>query len=172
GVGELNEMFAAVEEIYIDPLLKQWAVELVRATRSDDAIEMGASVRASLALERIARARALVEGRDYVIAEDIERLFAPVVGHRLILSADALIGSDASESDLLDGILAACLERVPRPEPDWEAGAPPEGQGAPRASVPSPSSHAGALSACGSASIEAHGGDRETRSRARGPTVR
>ena len=123
GVGELNDMFAAVEEIYIDPLLKQWAVELVRATRSDDAIEVGASVRGSLALERMARARALVEGRDYVIAEDIERLFAPVVGHRLILSADALIGSDASESDLLDGILAACLERVPRPEPNWEAGA-------------------------------------------------
>src|SRR6476619_7163551 len=62
GVGELNDMFAAVEEIYIDPLLKQWAVELVRATRSDDAIEVGASVRGSLALERMARARALVEG--------------------------------------------------------------------------------------------------------------
>ena len=84
-------------------------------------------MRGSLALERMARAWALVEGRDYVIAEDIERLFAPVVGHRLILSADALIGSDASESDLLDGILAACLERVPRPEPNWEAGATPEG---------------------------------------------
>ena len=127
GVGELTDMFAAVEEIYIDPLLKQWAVELVRATRSDDAIEVGASVRGSLALERMARARALVEGRDYVVAEDIERLFAPVVGHRLILSADALIGSDASESDLLDSILSACLERVPRPEPNWEAGAAPEG---------------------------------------------
>ena len=127
GVGELTDMFAAVEEIYIDPLLKRWAVELVRGTRGDDAIEVGASVRGSLALERMARARALVEGRDYVIAEDIERLFAPVVGHRLILSADALIGSDASESDLLDSILAACLERVPRPEPNWEAGAAPEG---------------------------------------------
>ena len=100
----------------------------MRGTRSDDAIEIGASVRGSLALERMARAWALVDGRDYVIAEDIERLFAPVVGHRLILSADALIGSDASESDLLDGILAACLERVPRPEPNWEAGAAPEGQ--------------------------------------------
>src|SRR4051794_26727310 len=127
-LGELADVFAAVEEIYIDPLLKHWAVELVRGTRSDDAIEMGASVRASLALERMARATALVEGRDYVIAKDIERLFAPVVGHRLILSADALIGSDASEGDLLDGILAACLERVPRPEPDWEAGATPEGR--------------------------------------------
>ena len=45
-----------------------------------------------------------------------------------ILSADALIGSDASESDLLDGILTACLERVARPEPNWEAGGAPEGQ--------------------------------------------
>jgi MoxR-like ATPase len=127
-VGELADVFAAVEEIYIDPLLKRWAVELVRGTRHDAAVEVGASVRGSLALERMARAQALVHGRDYVVSADIERLFGPVVGHRLILSADALIGSDASESDLLDGILAACLERVPRPEPNWEAGAGPEGQ--------------------------------------------
>jgi MoxR-like ATPase len=127
GLAELADVFAAVEEIYIDPLLKRWAVELVRGTRAGGSIEVGASVRGSLALERMARARALVEGREYVTAEDIEQLFGPVVGHRLILSADALIGSDASESDLVEEILAACLERVPRPEPNWEAGATPEG---------------------------------------------
>ncbi len=127
-VAELATVFDAVEEIYIDPLLKQWAVELVRSTRTLESIEIGASVRGSLALERMARARALVEGRDYVVADDIERLFAPVVGHRLVLSADALIGSDESDAELLDGILAACLERVPRPEPNWEAEAAPEGR--------------------------------------------
>jgi MoxR-like ATPase len=127
-VAELASVFDAVEEIYIDPLLKQWAVELVRSTRTLESIEIGASVRGSLALERMARARALVEGRDFVVADDIERLFAPVVGHRLVLSADALIGSDETDAELLDGILAACLERVPRPEPNWEAEAAPEGR--------------------------------------------
>src|SRR3954468_3304113 len=125
-LGELAAVFAAVEEIYIDPLLKHWAVELVRSTRSLDAVEIGASVRGSLALERMARAWALVAGRDYVVADDIERLFGPVVGHRLVLAPDALIGSDQSDSELLEGILGACLEQVPRPEPDWEAGAGPE----------------------------------------------
>ena len=128
------------------------------AARERRVVEIGASVRGSLALERMARARALVEGRDYVVAEDIERLFAPVVGHRLILSADALIGSDASdERRCSTAILAACLERVPRPEPDWEAGATPEGHEPGGASARSPSSRAGGSSAFASASIEARG---------------
>ena len=78
-LSELPVVFAAHEEVYIDPLLKQWAVELVRATRSLDIVEVGASVRGSLALERMARALALVLGRDYVVAEDLERLFRLVV---------------------------------------------------------------------------------------------
>jgi len=127
-VADLAAVFAAVEEVYIDPLLKQWAVELVRSTRSLETVEIGASVRGSLALERMARARALVEGRDFVVADDVERLFAPVVGHRLVLSADALIAGDQSDAELLDGVLAACVEHVPRPEPNWEAEAAPEGR--------------------------------------------
>ena len=55
-LSELPVVFAAHEEVYIDPLLKRWAVELVRATRSLDIVEVGASVRGSLALERMARA--------------------------------------------------------------------------------------------------------------------
>jgi MoxR-like ATPase len=120
---ELSALFAAVEEVYIDPLLKRWALELVRATRSIDLVEVGASVRGSLALERMARAWALVQGRSFVTADDVELLFGPVIGHRLILSADALMR--ASDGDLLGEVFAACLERVPRPEPDWEAGAAP-----------------------------------------------
>ena len=122
GIDELSAVFTAVEEVYIDPLLKQWAVELVRVTRTLDAVEVGASVRGSLGLERMARAWALVQGCEFVAAEDLARLFRPVVGHRLVLSADALMGAE-SDSDLIDDIFTACLERVPRPEPDWEAGA-------------------------------------------------
>ena len=55
-------LVAAVEDVYIDPLLKRWAVELVRATRELEQVEVGASVRASLALERAVRAWALIDG--------------------------------------------------------------------------------------------------------------
>ena len=120
-------VFTAVEDIYIDPLLKRWAVELVRATRTTTRRGRRLGARQPRARADGARQGARRRAR-LRVAEDIERLFAPVVGHRLILSADALIGSDASESDLLDGILAACLERVPRPEPNWEAGASAGGQ--------------------------------------------
>ena len=121
-VDELPALFTAVEEVYIDPLLKRWAVELVRSTRTSDAVEAGASVRGSLALERMARAWALVSGREFVVADDLERLFPPVVGHRLVLSPDVVMGSGATESELVAGILSTCLDRVPRPEPDWEPG--------------------------------------------------
>jgi MoxR-like ATPase len=123
---DLTAVFAAVEEVYIDPLLKRWALELVRETRTLEMVEIGASVRGSLALERMARAWALVDGRAFVVADDVEELFPAVIGHRLIVSAEALMSAPQGDGALVDDILATCLERVPPPEPDWEAGAAPE----------------------------------------------
>jgi MoxR-like ATPase len=125
-LGGLERLFAAVELVYIDPLLRRWAVELVRATRTIDAVEVGASVRGSLALERMARARALIQGRAFVVADDIEALFGPVIGHRLVLSAESIMSGGETDNGLLDEILAACLERAPRPEPNWETEVKPE----------------------------------------------
>ena len=122
GLDELARVLAAVEEVYVDPLLKRWAVELVRATRTVDLVEVGASVRGSLALERVARAWALVNGRDYVVAADIEHLFRPVVGHRLVLDPEVLLDErHGSDRDALDAVVARCLEHAPPPEPNWEA---------------------------------------------------
>jgi MoxR-like ATPase len=119
---ELNAVFLAVEEVYVDPLLKHWLVELVRGTRELDGVDLGASVRGSLALERVARALALVNGRDFVTADDVEFLFLPVLGHRLVLSIDALLGGgDALER--LEDVRARCFALAPRPEPRWDAGA-------------------------------------------------
>ena len=103
-------VFRAHEEVYIDPLLKQWAVELVRATRSLDIVEVGASVRGSLALERMARALALVLGREYVVAEDIERLFPLVVMHRMVLATD-IVMEGLSGGELVERVWQACVER-------------------------------------------------------------
>ena len=99
---ELLEIRAAAERVYIDPLLLRWLVELVRATRQLDEVSVGASVRASLALERTARAWALMHGRAFVEPEDVERLFIPVVAHRLVFepfaARDERTGRDASRA--------------------------------------------------------------------------
>jgi MoxR-like ATPase len=115
---ELDALFLAVEDVYMHPLLKRWTVELVRATRDLDGIDVGASVRGSLALERTSRARALVHQRSYVVAEDVERLFPAVIGHRLVLSPEMILAD--GDGGVLEDVIAAVLERAPRPEPDWE----------------------------------------------------
>src|SRR5919198_1834173 len=79
GIDDLRALQAAVEHVYIDDLLQRWIVALVRATRELEIVELSASVRGSLALERMSRAWALVQGRDYVEPTDIEFLFDPVV---------------------------------------------------------------------------------------------
>jgi MoxR-like ATPase len=111
----------AVEGVYVDPLLKQWAVELVRATRSLEILEVGASVRASLALERACRAWALLSGRDFVTPADVERLFAPVVMHRLVLAAEFVVESgDLDRDALARRVWEACAAVAPRPQPGWD----------------------------------------------------
>ena len=122
---DVKALAAAVEEVYVDPLVKRWIVELVRATRTLELVEVGASVRGSLALERAARAWALGHGRDYVVPPDVERLFEPVVMHRLVL-AEELVLEDVGEAELAVRVWNACLAVAPRPEPDWDLSRPVE----------------------------------------------
>jgi MoxR-like ATPase len=121
---EVRALQHAIEDVYVDPLLLEWLVGLVRATRELPSVAVGASVRASLALEHMARAWALVHGRGHVEPDDVERLFVPVVGHRLIFDPFALAEAGGGVDALLEEVRAACLARVPRPGPDWD-GAPP-----------------------------------------------
>jgi MoxR-like ATPase len=121
---ELLEIRAASELVYIDRLVLRWLVELVRATRELEEVSVGASVRASLALERIARAWALVQGRAFVDPSDIVRLFIPVVAHRLVFEPFALaVDGMSSDSSLLERVKAECLRLAPVPEPGWDEGA-------------------------------------------------
>jgi MoxR-like ATPase len=122
---DVKALAAAVEEVYVDPLVKRWIVELVRGTRTLELVEVGASVRGSLALERAARAWALGHGRDYVIPADVERLFEPVVMHRLVL-AEELVLEDVGAVELAARVWDACLALAPRPEPDWDLSRPVE----------------------------------------------
>ena len=113
----------AVEDVYVDTLLLEWMVRLVRATRDVEGVLAGASVRGSLALERISRAWALLHGRDYVVPSDAEHLFLPVLGHRLILTMSFLAETRGSGSGALETVRDRCLAAVPPPVPDWDDGA-------------------------------------------------
>ena len=102
-----------------------WLVELVRATRQLEEVSVGASVRASLALERVARAWALVHGRSYVDPADVMELFLPVVAHRLVFEPFALaVDAMSGDRSLLERVKEECLRIAPVPEPAWDGEAP------------------------------------------------
>jgi MoxR-like ATPase len=112
---ELRALQRSLEDVYVDPLLEQWLIELVRATRELEGVQIGASVRGSLALERGARALALVEGRGQVEPLDIERLLEPVLAHRLLLAPAYTLTEDEAQEP--GSLLERCLELAPRPGP-------------------------------------------------------
>jgi MoxR-like ATPase len=110
---DLRWIQSAVEAVYIDPIIQRWLIELVRSTRELEHVTVGASVRGSLALERAARAWALLQGRPFVEPDDVEALFEPVLEHRVLVNLYrvAANGDGAVHLDLA----RRCLELVPRP---------------------------------------------------------
>ena len=119
--GDVDALQAAVEDVYVDDLVLAWIVDLVRATREVEGVSTGASVRGSLTLERTARAWALLQGRDHVAPADVERLFLPVLGHRLLLTASFVADTRAlGRARALQTIMERCLELAPPPAPDWD----------------------------------------------------
>jgi MoxR-like ATPase len=118
---DVRALQRGVEDVYVDDLLLRWIVELVRATREVEGVSTGASVRGSLTLERTARAWALLHGRTHVVPEDVELLFLPVLGHRLLLTASFLAETRAlGREEALGRIRERSLELAPRPGPDWD----------------------------------------------------
>jgi MoxR-like ATPase len=120
--GELLGLQRASEDVYLDDLLEEWIVGLVRATRELEQVEVGSSVRGSLALAKTARAWALLQGRDHVVPDDVVHLFIPVVGHRLVLGSVFLAETRGlAYGAVLDQVRDLCFARVPPPRPDWPA---------------------------------------------------
>jgi MoxR-like ATPase len=110
---EVLESQRAVQEIYVDPQLKEYIARVTHRTRSHADIGLGASSRGSLGLFRSSQARAALEGRDFVTPDDVKALAQPVLGHRLILKPNAeLRGLTAAK------ILAQILESEPVPPPN------------------------------------------------------
>jgi len=119
GPEEIVQVQQAVKEIYVDPLIKQYIVALVDNSRQHEAVYLGASPRGSLALYRTSQARAMLDGRDYVIPDDVKELAYTTLGHRVIVSPSARVKSITS-SDIILG----CLERVPVPGTRARGGQP------------------------------------------------
>jgi MoxR-like ATPase len=116
---EITQVQLAVKEIYVDPLIKQYIVGLVDMTRHHESVYLGASPRGSLALYRTAQAQAMLDGRDYVIPDDVKELAYATLGHRVIVSPSARVKSVTSAD-----VILSCLERVPVPGARARGGQP------------------------------------------------
>ena len=97
----------------VDDALLDYILAIVEKTRTNESLTLGVSPRGSQALFRAAQAKALLEGRSYVIPDDIKQLAVPVFGHRLVLSARATLSPRRSDSG--DRILEQILTQVDVP---------------------------------------------------------
>lgn len=107
---ELAAGHALVDAIRLDASIAAYIVDLVRATRADGEVLHGVSTRAAVALSSAVRARAALEGRDYVIPDDVQRLMLPTMRHRIVLGPSAEI-----EGRSPDDVLRAILNRQDAP---------------------------------------------------------
>jgi MoxR-like ATPase len=106
----VRRMIAAVRATHVSDAVKQYAVNLVNATREAPDLRLGASPRATLHLLRTARAVAALEGRDFVLPDDLQSLAVPVLAHRVIQTAEAQLGRRTT-----DAIMADLVHRLPLP---------------------------------------------------------
>ncbi len=106
----VRRMIASCRGVHVADAVKQYAVNLVTATRESPDLRLGASPRATLHLLRTARAVAALEGRDYVLPDDLQTLAVPVLAHRIIHTAEAQLGRRTT-----DAIVAELVHRLPLP---------------------------------------------------------
>jgi MoxR-like ATPase len=112
-VASAQEVLAAIDDarrIFVEESINRYVVALLRQTRTDTRLHLGASPRAGIALLRVAKAKALVSGRDYVAPEDLKAIAPAVLSHRLILAPEARASG-------LDGaaLVRDTVERTPVP---------------------------------------------------------
>ncbi|HEU0215107.1 MAG TPA: MoxR family ATPase [Stellaceae bacterium] len=109
--GELLAMQEALEDVHVDASIEEYIVDIVRGTREDQRVVIGASPRGSLALLRLARAQAALRRSDFVTPDDIKAMAVPALAHRLVLRPELWV-SRLAPADVVEEILG----RVPTPE--------------------------------------------------------
>jgi len=105
----VRRLIATVREVHVADAVKQYAVNLVTATRESPDLRLGASPRATLQLIRTARAVSALEGRDYVLPDDLQALAVPVLAHRIIPTAEAQLSRRTTDSIIADLITRLAL---------------------------------------------------------------
>jgi len=113
GAEEVLQMQKAVEEIHIDQAVERYVVEIVRGTRTHQDVEIGASPRGSLAIMKLSKAKAWLNGRRYVIPDDVKAIAVPALSHRLILKPEQWLRGGKTAA-----IVDEILRKVPVPKVD------------------------------------------------------
>ena len=106
----LLELQAALEQVHVSPSIGFYMVDLVTATRRNGRVLVGASPRGTLALMKLSRGRAALQGRDFVIPEDVKAVAVPALSHRISLRPELWVQKVRAEDVVRD-----CLESVPAP---------------------------------------------------------
>jgi MoxR-like ATPase len=106
----LRSMQAALEQVHVSEAIEGYVVDLVAATRESRRLAVGASPRGSLALVKLARAKAALDGRDFVIPEDVKAVAVPALAHRLTVRPELWVQRLRGED-----VIAEVLESVPTP---------------------------------------------------------
>lgn len=103
-------------QVFVHPVLEEYLLDIIHATRGQETIQLGASPRASLALYHTSQALAAINGNHFITPDHIKQLVIPVLAHRIILSSEARLRGKTAEE-----ILTALLEQIPVPvEEIWE----------------------------------------------------
>jgi len=110
GALDVLRLVDAARAVYVEESLGRYVVALLRQTRNDTRLYLGASPRAGIALLRVAKARALADGREFVVPDDVKEVAAPVLAHRLILAPEARSAGLGA-----DELVADALARTPVP---------------------------------------------------------
>ncbi|MFN2271069.1 MAG: AAA family ATPase [Anaerolineae bacterium] len=115
-VEEVLQAQELIKDVYVSPAVKRYIVEIVEQTRRHPDVYLGASPRGSLTLYRAGQARAAMDGRDYILPDDVKALAVAALGHRVIVGPRARLQNLTSEN-----ILEDILEEMPVPEGDLRA---------------------------------------------------
>lgn len=112
---QFRAMMTAARSVFASPAVKEYAVNLVRATREDRDLRLGASPRATLQLVRAAKAQAALHGREYVLPDDIDSLAVAVLGHRLMPTSRALGHHHQDSGPLIEEVVRRIVAATPVP---------------------------------------------------------
>jgi MoxR-like ATPase len=110
GGAEIIQLRQAVATVHVEPIVRDYVTRIVRATREEPSLALGASPRAGVALFLASRAEAFLSGRDFVTPDDVKALALPVLRHRVVLTPEAEV-----EGQTVDERLAGLLNTIPAP---------------------------------------------------------